>query len=1091
MKRVLFAIVVLSSLFCLTAGSADALEARGPGWDLHPGGTWQDGMRPAPHDRALGDTVWFGGDDGDGYAVEGGVWDFEGEGGAGDLQGWISIDRTENLDDYVGRVSADDFVDDPCNPMLNLPDSEWQVWFGMHEIEADNLDYLNGMGYGNHFCQNALSPVFPVGDVSIDFTYFNDTETDWDYTFLYILCLDSGGELVTDGEFELDRLTGDIGSPDAPATWSGGVSAASLPAGTESVQFEIRVDSDGAWSDEDGFYDCLCGPFAADNITVGVTGSPTHFADFEFDEHGYSFGRCEGVGNFMGLVDEATYTQWLEDLEVACECPLSGWALEFVDQENSPYPFPGHPSGQHEMGVSGIVDRGGHVAPEYNTTLVHWDQANNLVLSFGCFYRHGFMFYPYTSEANPEPHWAFRRGQNTYFYTGDNPSCGLETSNLSTLDGNAGNLLPDSWELLKFTYEVYCSCQSFGIPSTVCLEEGNTSGTPILDNVRIALTHTADAPRVALQFSGGWFHDGYGQTWPTYLSPLDVGNSNVTLDLSPCGYSEENDWHADTTGVSGPHVLDEEDRWLVELCFRIATKGPAQDLIPRYLEWKARLPGDPEEGFVCCLMDSLETSQGVWPYKFLTYFHENDPGFDGSYPDLRPQQEILPDSIWTPGTSIEYYFRSYWYNGGAPASEYHLYPFAPSEFEILPRMRKIPGEDYEIQWPSVLYVDAFNRGTEYYLTPMFENLGLAYDKFDYLDSPSCWHAGLARSYGGTTYNPGGYGNNGLTVEQALGYRLILLDLGTYGLGAMESTDFEFFRDWIRSTECGVLAHRRALLFNGLGIAELLDDEAPYGQELLHDVFGATLVDGSFGQYSGVEDDCVYLVPSAGAVYEADLPLTLYGNGCPVQRPYDVLGLSGADGAVGNLDYGDGSSTWEFASVVRDQVIPDESNWRTAILGFGAWHLSYEGCQGFTCSGDSTCIVTAGADLLGATLDWMTEGAEPFGLWKNMCAPTDVDEDTHLAGPATHLYAARPNPFHHYAAIRFSLATDAHVQLRIYDVTGRQVRELLDAELKGGQEHRVTWAGTNDAGHPVGTGIFWMQLTTDHGFESSKRMIMMR
>jgi len=122
---------------------------------------------------------------------------------------------------------------------------------------------------------------------------------------------------------------------------------------------------------------------------------------------------------------------------------------------------------------------------------------------------------------------------------------------------------------------------------------------------------------------------------------------------------------------------------------------------------------------------------------------------------------------------------------------------------------------------------------------------------------------------------------------------------------------------------------------------------------------------------------------------------------------------------------------------------------------------------------------------------MTEGAEPFGLWAWECGPADVDEDTYLTGPATHLYAARPNPFHHYAAIRFSLATDAHVQLRIYDVTGRQVRELVDEELKGGEEHRVTWAGTNDAGQPMGTGIFWMQLTTDRGFESSKRMIMMR
>jgi len=406
-------------------------------------------------------------------------------------------------------------------------------------------------------------------------------------------------------------------------------------------------------------------------------------------------------------------------------------------------------------------------------------------------------------------------------------------------------------------------------------------------------------------------------------------------------------------------------------------------------------------------------------------------------------------------------------------------------------MRRIPGDDFEIQWPSVLYVDAYNRGAEYYIEPMLEMIGVEYDKFDYLDAASNWHAPLARSHGGTTYNPGGYGNNGMTVEQALGYRLILLDLGSFGGGAMEDNDFLFFSDWIQATECGALSNRRALLFGGDGIASALVYQEPHGPTLLNDVFGATLTDESFYWYSGVEDYCVSLVPSAGAMYEPALPLTLSGNGCPVTRNFDVLGLSGAEGAVGNLDFSDGGSAWNFASVVRDRVIEDESNWRTAIQGFGLSHLAYEGCQGSTCSSDSTCVVAAGADFLGATIEWMTEGAESFGLWAWECGPADVDEDTYLTGPATHLYAARPNPFHRCAAIRFSLASDAHTQLRIYDVTGRQVRELLDAELQGGQEHRVTWEGTDDAGNPVGSGIFWMQLTTEQGFESSKRMIVVQ
>ena len=1091
MRQVTKPIVLTAVILALSATLAEVRARDTDLGDLYLAGEQHDWMRPAPHNRAQGDTVWFGGDDGNGYAVEGGVWDFEGEGGAGDLQGWISIDRTEDADDYFGRVSAGDFSDDPCDPMMNLPDSQWQIWCGLHETQADELDYLTGIGYGDNFCQSAFSPIFPAGDVSIDFSYFNDTEVDWDYTFLYVLCLDSEGELLPDGEIELDRLTGDIGSPASPATWSGGISEATLPAGTDRVRFEIRFDSDGAWSDEDGLYDCLCGPFAADNITIDVTGSPIHYAEFEDDADGYSFSRCEGVGTFMGLVHETTYTEWLDSVSMTCYCPLSGWAIEFNDEENSPYLYPGHASGQREIAVSGIVDRGEYVSPDFNETLVFWDEFVYLLNSYGTFYRFGYTFYPHTTEVNPEPHWGWG-SVNAGYYTSGEPGCGLNGTNLTHPDVS-GDPLPGSWELMRFTYQVYCSCEAFGIPSSICTEEGNTTGSPVIDNVRVALASAPDAPGIANLFAGGWFHDGYGQTTPTYLSPVDVGNSNPTVDLSDTNDPDDpcNDWHADTTGVAGPTVTTEDGRWLVELCFRLTSKGPMQDLIPRYLEWKARLPGEPEEGFVCALMDSVETVHGVWPHKFLTYFHEDDPGFDWAHGDLSNAQEILPDSIWTPGTSIEYYYRSYWYDGGAPASEYYLYPLIPSEFEILPRMRRIPGADFEIQWPSVLYVDAYNRGAEYYVEPMLELIGVEHDKFDYLDASSNWHAPLARSHGGTTYNPGGYGNNGLTVEQALGYRLILVDVGSFGLGAMEANDFPLFNDWIHATECGAVSNRRGLIFSGDGIASALVDHEPHGPALLTDVFGATLTDESFYWYSGVEDYCVTLAPSAGGAYEPALPLTLSGNGCPVTRDFDVLGLSGVEGAVGNLDYSDGGSAWNFASVVRDQIIEGESNWRTAIQGFGLSHLAYEGCQGSTCSSDSVCVVTAGADFLGATLGWMTEGAEPFGLWAWECGPADVDDNTHLTGPATHLYAARPNPFHRCAAIRFSLATDAHVQLRIYDVTGRQVRDLLDAELQGGQEHRVTWEGTNDAGRPVGTGIFWMQLTTDHGFESSKRMIVMR
>ena len=80
------------------------------------------------------DTVYFGGDDGTGSPVVGGVWDFDTI-VSDPLQGWTSIDRTANPDDYFSWVDAQVFVDhnDPCTPMIL--GTAGQLWVGIHRMK--------------------------------------------------------------------------------------------------------------------------------------------------------------------------------------------------------------------------------------------------------------------------------------------------------------------------------------------------------------------------------------------------------------------------------------------------------------------------------------------------------------------------------------------------------------------------------------------------------------------------------------------------------------------------------------------------------------------------------------------------------------------------------------------------------------------------------------------------------------------------------------------------------------------------------------------------------------------------------------------
>lgn len=64
-------------------------------------------------------------------------------------------------------------------------------------------------------------------------------------------------------------------------------------------------------------------------------------------------------------------------------------------------------------------------------------------------------------------------------------------------------------------------------------------------------------------------------------------------------------------------------------------------------------------------------------------------------------------------------------------------------------------------------------------------------------------------------------------------------------------------------------------------------------------------------------------------------------------------------------------------------------------------------------------------------------------------PEEADEDEPKELPTTYALTNYPNPFNPSTLIRYELPEEARVRLRIYDATGRLVRELVDAEQTAG------------------------------------------
>jgi hypothetical protein len=89
----------------------------------------------------------------------------------------------------------------------------------------------------------------------------------------------------------------------------------------------------------------------------------------------------------------------------------------------------------------------------------------------------------------------------------------------------------------------------------------------------------------------------------------------------------------------------------------------------------------------------------------------------------------------------------------------------------------------------------------------------------------------------------------------------------------------------------------------------------------------------------------------------------------------------------------------------------------------------------------------------------------------------------------------PNPFNPTTTIRLRLPDESAVSLRIYDVTGKEIRDLANAVLPPGV-HTFAWDATSDQGARVASGVYLYRivagsLRTGHSFVQQKKMILLR
>ncbi len=117
----------------------------------------------------------------------------------------------------------------------------------------------------------------------------------------------------------------------------------------------------------------------------------------------------------------------------------------------------------------------------------------------------------------------------------------------------------------------------------------------------------------------------------------------------------------------------------------------------------------------------------------------------------------------------------------------------------------------------------------------------------------------------------------------------------------------------------------------------------------------------------------------------------------------------------------------------------------------------------------------GRSELFVTMDQVTTGLGRREFTR-VYKPAVVDNIDHDGDPKPNEYQLLqnyPNPFNSATTIRFVVPSESgnqRVQLKVYDLLGGQIRNLLDGPQISG-EHAVRWDGSSDAGKVVGSGTY--------------------
>lgn len=132
-------------------------------------------------------------------------------------------------------------------------------------------------------------------------------------------------------------------------------------------------------------------------------------------------------------------------------------------------------------------------------------------------------------------------------------------------------------------------------------------------------------------------------------------------------------------------------------------------------------------------------------------------------------------------------------------------------------------------------------------------------------------------------------------------------------------------------------------------------------------------------------------------------------------------------------------------------------------------------------------LAAGEDML-LLSDYGNGLPERLALAPLECPDMTAVPEDELAAARLDRLSSQPNPFNPSTRISFDLPAAGQARLSIHALSGRLVKELVNARLAAGA-HQAQWDGRNDQGRPQASGVYFLRLEAPGLMEREKLVLL--